>query len=63
MWLVLSRLPQAVPQTQKGRCGACMTFCPSYSNFSVFQRFQRHHCVQLAAEDAERRRKEDVMLA
>jgi hypothetical protein len=40
-----------------------MTFPPACSNFSGFQRFQRHYCVQRAAEDAERRRREDVMLA
>jgi hypothetical protein len=50
-------------KTLKRGCDVCMTFRPSCSNFSVFLRFQRHHCVQYAAEHAERRRREDVMSA
>jgi len=50
-------------KAQKGRCGAGMTFRPSCANFSVFPRIQRQHFVQRAAEDAERRRRVDVMLA
>jgi len=49
-------------KTQKRRSNACMTFRPSCSKFSVFQRIQRHHFVQWAAEDAERRRKDTKKL-
>jgi len=42
-------------KTLKRGCDVCMTFRASCSDFSVFQRIQRHHCLRWAAEDAERR--------
>jgi hypothetical protein len=49
--------------TLKRGCDVCLTLRASCSEFRVFQRIQRHQSVQRAAEDAESRRREDVMLA